>query len=166
MTGLQGETGITSATGPALHPQLHSSKSKHTKVQNVQHWKDSLCFTTDCISAYLGSWAQENIWDPTRSRLSHKYWCSGWCYSREILFMKVLIPYKSQSKFSELQWHLYCCLCGGRVHLLKHCVYFKHGAEILNHFQMIELKGISRCKFNPWSKSPWNYVRLPLERSS
>ena len=28
------------------------------------------------------------------------------------------------------------------------------------------LKGIFRCKFNPWSKSPWNCVRLPPERSS
>ena len=28
------------------------------------------------------------------------------------------------------------------------------------------LKGIFQCKFNPWSKSPWHCVRLPLERSS
>ena len=28
------------------------------------------------------------------------------------------------------------------------------------------LKGIIRCKFNSWSNSPWNCVRLPLERSS
>ena len=28
------------------------------------------------------------------------------------------------------------------------------------------VKGIFRCKFNPWSKSPWYCVRLPLKRSS
>ena len=28
------------------------------------------------------------------------------------------------------------------------------------------VKGIFRCKFNPWTKSPWDCVRLPLERSS
>ena len=27
-------------------------------------------------------------------------------------------------------------------------------------------KGIFRCKFNPWSNTQWNCVRLPLERSS
>ena len=26
------------------------------------------------------------------------------------------------------------------------------------------LKGILRCKFNPWPNTPWNCVRLPLER--
>ena len=30
----------------------------------------------------------------------------------------------------------------------------------------VSVKGIFQCKFNPWSKSPRNCVRLPLEKSS
>ena len=31
---------------------------------------------------------------------------------------------------------------------------------------LFRLKGIFHCKFNPWSNTPWNCVRLPFERSS
>ena len=33
------------------------------------------------------------------------------------------------------------------------------------HFSLC-VKGIFWCNFNPWSNTPWNCVRLPLERSS
>ena len=40
------------------------------------------------------------------------------------------------------------------------------GLQHANMFTTWWFKGTFHSKFNPWSKSPWNCVRLPLQRSS
>ena len=46
--------------------------------------------------------------------------------------------------------------------------FFSSGTHLDTFFMLraTHIKGIFRCKLNPWSKTPWHQVRPPLERSS
>ena len=88
------------------------------------------------------------VWDNADAQISQKaFWClcqnSRWQQFKPLIAQ---IPplFKTQS-----------------ILLVRRCDFILHV-----FFRGFSFKGIFRCKFNPWSNTPWNCVRLPLERSS